>query len=64
MQESIIYFRVLFTLLVPASQPSLRLENLNDNKYANVIVKKNSAWFVKTLRSKFGDIKIIKTGLT
>ena len=53
--------RVLFNLLVPVSQPSLRLENLNDNKYANAIVKKILLGLAlqKPLESKLGDIKII-----
>ena len=53
--------RVLFNLLVSVSQPSLRLENLNDNKYANAIVKKILLGLPlqKPLESKLGDIKII-----
>ena len=53
--------RVLFNLLVPVSQPSLRLENWNDNKYANAIVKKILLGLPlqKPLESKLGDIKII-----
>ena len=53
--------RVLFTLLVAASQPVLTLENLNNNKYAKILL---GLPLRKTLRSKFDDMKIIKTKWT
>ena len=49
------------SILVPASKPVLTLENLNDNKYAKILL---SLPLRKTLRSKFSDVKIIKTEWT